>query len=52
MRRLDSLDLEVITPPFTVMLGLLMAFRTGDAFRKWQRADNLILELHQVWRHP
>ena len=41
---------STVTMPFTVMLGLLMSLRNADAFRKWQRADNLILELHQASR--
>ena len=37
---------SVIMPPFTTILGLLMAFRAGDAFRKWQHADQIMLRLH------
>ena len=42
----DDLSFAPITPPFTAVLGLLMAFRTGDAFRKWQEAGKLVLEMH------
>ena len=35
-----------VTLPFAVILSLLMAFRIGDAFRKWQRADMCTQMLH------
>ena len=41
---------EAIQAPFTVMLGMLIAIRIGDAFRKWQRADDLMQGMHQSSR--
>ena len=46
--KLGSVDVQYdnITLPFAVILSLLMAFRIGDAFRKWQRADMCTQMLH------
>ena len=42
---------EAIQAPFTVLLGMLIAIRIGDAFRKWQQADNLMQKMHQSSRN-
>ena len=50
--KLGSVDVQYdnITLPFAVILSLLMAFRIGDAFRKWQSADDLVLNMHGASR--
>jgi len=39
-----------VTGPFVVLLGLILSFRLGDAFRKWERAGQLVLSLHSEAR--
>ena len=43
-------ELNVLTTPFTLLLGLVTAFRLKDAFAKWERATELILGLHRDMR--
>ena len=47
---LGELQLTVLITPFTLLLGLVTAFRLNDSFKKWDRAGQLTLELHQKTR--
>jgi hypothetical protein len=37
---------DTCAQPFTVLLGLLLAFRISDSYLKWERAASLTLKLH------
>lgn len=37
--------------PFTFFLGIVTAFRLNDAFKKWERATELMLTLHRHMRN-
>ena len=41
---------DAIQAPFTVLLGMLIAIRIGDAFRKWNEADDLMQQMHKSTR--
>ena len=36
-----------VTGPFSVLIGLMTSFRLSDAFRKWEKACEILLHLHQ-----
>lgn len=41
---------DAIQAPFTVLLGMLIAIRISDAFRKWNEADDLMQQMHKSTR--
>eukprot|EP00966_Prymnesium_polylepis_P135862 3139780-Prymnesium_polylepis.1 len=38
---------QEISAPFAVLVGLMTSFRLSDAFQKWERASQLMLQLHE-----
>jgi len=39
-----------VSLPFSVLIGLMTSFRLSDAFQKWERAVELLLQLHTYAR--
>ena len=43
-------QLAGLLTPFTLVLGLVTAFRLNDAFHKWEKAGEIIFTLHHGCR--
>ena len=48
---LGELQLTVLITPFTLLLGLVTAFRLNDSFKKWDSAGQITLQMHQSTRN-
>ena len=40
------MDGSALTQPFTILVGLLIAFRLGDAYKKWDLGARCLTDLH------
>ena len=47
---LEEYEYDKLLTPFTLLLGLVTAFRLNDAFHKWERAGEIIYTLHRELR--
>lgn len=39
-------DGSALTQPFTILVGLLISFRLGDAYKKWDLGARCLTDLH------
>ena len=43
---LYSMKAKMLIQPFTILVGLLIAFRLGDAYKKWDQGTRCLTDLH------